>query len=143
MRVCYCGSVWACTAATLIVGPTAGLLTGAAFKFLDNIAVVFADMIAMLSQSALSILFFGLAIRVNFLAGAFLCILALWTYYLGLPCLPLPARKADSAPTHDIGSTARLLDAQADSELEMEGSTGMSMRRIADNEPAADRSFQT
>jgi len=51
------------------------------FKHLDNIAVVFADVSAMIYVSVVSWLCFGLELTPFFLGGVGLCGVAIWLYY--------------------------------------------------------------
>ena len=75
------------TVGSIIFLASAGLLVGATFKFLDNIAVVFADMLAMLVQTTLSVVFFGLTLTMYLVAGALICMISLRVYYVGIPCV--------------------------------------------------------
>jgi len=69
------------TSASVVVIGLAGFLVGMTFKHLDNIAVVFADVSAMLVVAIISWCFFDFQLSASFIGGMFLCVCALWLYY--------------------------------------------------------------
>jgi len=84
----------------------AGFLVGMTFKHLDNIAVVFADVSAMIIVSLLSWLMFDLELTFTFVLGAAICIIALCLYYLK----PGVAEEEDRAAYQRVSTEADTAD---------------------------------
>jgi len=89
-------NVWTCICVFSLGG--AGFLVGAAFKHLDNIAVVFCDVGATIVVAVFSFLFFDLQISVTFVLGGIICCGATYVYYID-PTTPAAKTATSPLPT--------------------------------------------
>ena len=66
---------------TIVLGGTSGLMISVIFKYIDNIALLVADIIGMLALIVISYEFFDLQINAVFVLGVAVIMLALVGYY--------------------------------------------------------------
>jgi len=69
------------TVAVVIMNGVSGYLVGAMFKYIDSIAAIFADLIAMFTTAIVSAIVFELDINLLFCLGFGVSSLSIWTYY--------------------------------------------------------------
>ena len=101
----YGYNVWVVLA--LLNSGCSGFLVGAAFKHIDNVAVIVADVLATLLTAALSAAFFGARLTAALAGGAALIFCGLYLYYVRAEADDAAAAAAAAADAAASAASAR------------------------------------